>query len=368
MTVIAGILRHTAGAAPWHRAPRIAERSAGRDNNFNLIRMLAATGVMVSHAFPLALGPGTREPFQHLLKGDNLGRACVFVFFAVSGFYITRSFLTKREPARFVLARILRLYPGLAVMLLTTLAVGGLWFATDPAAYWSQAAGYAVERLTFTGHGDLPGVFAANPYPGAFNGSLWTLRYEVACYIGVLVAGLLGIFDRPRLFAVLALLFVVCCLLGPRISGRSDIRFLLYLGLPFLIGSAFCVWQRRIPLCPAIAAVLVVLAVMAHPTPLFRPLFVLALAYATFCLGFARIPLLDRYNRVGDYSYGIYIYAFPIQQGMAALGFVTPIGNLAAAFPVTLLCAILSWTWIESPALRLRPTAARLRRFRKTPM
>lgn len=344
MTALGNALRNTR---------RISDLSAGRDNNFDLIRMLAATGVMVSHAFPITLGDGTPEPFETFLKGDNLGRACVFAFFSISGFYITRSFLMKRDTRAFLTARFLRLYPGLVVMFLLTVLAAGVWLSTDPQV-WQAAPRYVLTGLSLVGYYPLPGMFPDNPVPEAVNGSLWTLQYEVMCYLGVLALGLLGVFDRKRLFVAIAALFVASYYVGPMLTGRLQVVYLLYLGMPFLVGVCFCLWQDRIPLSPVIAVALAALVVVLRPTPLFLPAFNLALAYVVFLLGFAQTPRLRAYNRLGDYSYGMYIYAFPVQQTMAQLGFLTPMSNLALAFPVTLVFAVASWHLIEGPALRLR--------------
>ena len=102
---------------------------------------------------------------------------------------------------------------------------------------------------------------------------------------------------------------------------------------------------------------MVVLAVLAHGSPVAEVLFVLALSYGVLWLGLAQMPSLLAYNRLGDYSYGIYIYAFPLQQLAASMGAVTPLSNMAVAFPLTLICAVLSWHLVEKPALRLvRPS------------
>lgn len=346
---------------PWlARAPRIADRDAGHDNNFNLIRMLAALGVMVSHAVPLTLGIGTPEPLEEALKGVNLGRVCVMVFFAISGFFITRSFTTKRDPVAFLRARALRIYPGLVVMLVLMLGIGGLWVATDPARFWRSAPDYVIRTLTFVVSARwLDGILETAPFPRELNGSLWSLRFEVACYIGVLLAGLSGLLDRRRAFLGCAAAFLAVYLVAPFVTTNFVIRRMLLVGLPFVIGAAFHLWRERIPLSPVLLAGLVAGAVLLRPTPLFPAAFVLALCHATFCLGFARIPVLARYNALGDYSYGTYIYAFPIQQMAVIWGFGTPLTNLAVAVPLTLGCAILSWRLVEAPAMRF----GRSRRF-----
>lgn len=339
------------------RGYRLSDRLGTRDNNFDVLRMLAAVGVMVSHAFPIALGAGTPEPFETFLKGDNLGRACVFAFFVISGFFIMRSFMLKRNARVFLQARLLRLYPALIVMFALVIAASALAFvagAPGTDSFWPSLPGAAVTWLTFVGYAQPEGLFAANPLPGAVNGSLWTLRYEVLCYLGVLGAGLAGIFDRKALFASLIGFFLICYFVGPQVTGRIVPLFLLYLGWPFLIGAAVFVWRDQIVLSLPIFAMLVLGLIALRPTPAFLPVFVVTLAYGLFLIGFARLPALALYNRLGDYSYGMYIYAFPIQQSAAAAGYVTPMSNLMVAAPLTLVCAVLSWHLIEAPALRMR--------------
>lgn len=153
----------------------LAARSRGRDNHFNLIRMIAASGVLVSHAWPLSLGSETPEPLETLLRGDNLGRLCVFIFFAVSGFFITRSFIERRSLRDFVTARVLRLFPGLLVMTVVVAALIAVLAAPDPVAVLRQDLIWIARALRLKGPEPLAGVFADNPLPDAINGSLWTL-------------------------------------------------------------------------------------------------------------------------------------------------------------------------------------------------
>lgn len=342
----------------FSKSPKFADHARGRDNNFNLIRMLAAFGVMVSHAYPLALGTDTMEPFEVFLKGDNLGRACVFAFFAISGFFITKSFYFKKSLGAYVKARVLRLFPALVVMVAIVAVLGGVFITVDP-DYWNIAPKYAVwvisfQALVFTGGPSLPGMFTENPLPNAVNGSLWTLRYEVLCYIAVGVAGLLGIFNRPKLFLGLALAFVALYIVIPMYTGRPVITTMLYLGVPFIIGAGFFVFRDHLPLSIWIALALSVLVVLLRPTFLFTPMFMLALSYWVFFLGYANWSPLKQYNRLGDYSYGFYIYAFPVQQLGSMLGFTTPLSNILFSLPITLVLAMASWHLLEAPALKFK--------------
>lgn len=340
---------------PWH-SPCIADRDVGRDNNFNLIRLLAAMGVLVSHAYPISLGAGTAEPLERLLHGISLGRVCVYIFFSISGFFIARSFAKRGEIGSFLRARTLRLVPALAVVLcLTVLVMGPLVTSAPAVVYWQAVPSYWVHNFTlFALSYTLPGVFAHNPFGPAINGSLWSLSYEVTCYLGVLVCGVLGLLRRYDRFALVVLAFIIFYVLAAAQSLNYRLELLANLGLPFGIGMIFWVARGAVPLSLPLSAFLVLAAVVAWFTPLFTPIFILALAYAVFLLGYARIPLLAGVARRNDYSYGLYVYAFPLQQLIALAGVTTPLVNILLALPATFVCAALSWHLVEARALRLR--------------
>lgn len=331
----------------------IGDRSSGRDNHFNLIRMIAASGVLVSHAYPISLGPRAVEPLEHWLNGITLGTVCVYVFFAISGFFIAKSFDRSPSLGRFLRARALRLFPALALVLLLTVLVAGLFLTTAPAAtFWAAAPDYLWRNLTLVHlRYDLPGVFETNPYGPPINGSLWTLFHEVMCYAGVFLAGLLGLLRARWLFALALAAFLGLQFLAPELALPGRVHVFLDLAFPFAIGTAFYVWRDIVPLRLSWGAVLAVLAALAYATPVFDMVFALALSYWVFLIGLARAPRLLAYNRLGDYSYGTYIYAFPVQQVMAYLGITLPLTNMALAFPLTLLLAVLSWHMVEKPAL-----------------
>ena len=106
--------------------------------------------------------------------------------------------------------------------------------------------------------------------------------------------------------------------------------------------------------------VLLGLVFLVKQTAMIEPVLALALSYTVFVVGYAQSPILAIYNRLGDYSYGTYVYAFPIQQLLAGFGIVAPLANMALALPATLICAVLSWHLVEAPAMRLKGKTPRL--------
>lgn len=332
--------------------------SEGRDNNLNLIRAFAATAVLVSHAYPIALGPDAEEPLE-ALTGRSLGALSVFAFFTISGFLISMSFIRSSSWQGFLVARFLRLLPGLVVsLLLVAFLLGPLVTTLSLGAYFSdpQTYGFLIRNTTLVFlQYQLPGVFETQPYPSV-EGSIWTLIYEVACYMGVFVLGIIGMLKSKTWMALGFVVYLGVWLLI-EIYGTTIPRLgpMQNLSLPFAMGMAFYIWRDKLPLSIIGVIVLAVLAWALKGTVFYDLGLTLALSYAVFWLAYIPGGILRAYNRLGDYSYGIYIYAFPLQ-GFAVwwLGTQTPLLNMLISFPLTLLLSVLSWHLVEEPAMRLK--------------
>ena len=353
---------------PPRPAPRLGAVCGGRDNNLNLIRMIAATSVLVSHAWPIALGPSSVQPLEASL-GMTLGAVSVWVFFAISGFLIARSYDRAARIADWTAARAMRLFPGLAVVLiLTALAMGPATTVLPLGAYAANPATllYVPRNVTLISvQYGLPGVFVDHPLPGAINGSLWTLFHEVVCYMGVLAIGLFGLLRRRGAMAIAGAAYLAGWV-GLGLAGdAAPMRIMLLrdLSLPFFIGTAFYVWRDRIALRwdLALAGCAATALCAAAARDAFAPVFALALTYGVCVLAWRPGGVVRGYNRLGDYSYGVYVYAFPLQQLVIHLfGTMSPWENIALSLPPTLLCAALSWRFVEKPGLALRGRVADL--------
>jgi peptidoglycan/LPS O-acetylase OafA/YrhL len=336
-----------------------------RINNFNLLRMVAAVAVLISHAYPLALGPGTTEPLGGVL-GIDLGTLSVLTFFAISGYFISQSFDRRGDLIEFLAARVLRIYPALIVVLLLTVFVIGPSF-TDLSlgSYFSNPRTilYIPRNLRlWSMQYDLPGVFSANGYQ-ATNGSLWTLLYEVACYASVVIVGWLSILNRRMLAAAFVAYFALYILAFPVLPATGQEHLLRHnihlLSLPFFLGMALYHLRKTVPLRPFILVLLLAAAVASYNRPWFHEAFVLAWCYGIFYLGFARWRPLLAYNRLGDYSYGTYIYAWPTAQIIVTLfKDCGPLFLISLSLPLTLLLAALSWHLVEVKALSQKAVGA----------
>jgi len=346
---------------------KLGDVAQGRDNNFNLIRFSAASAVLISHAFAVAIGSGDAEPMRHTL-GLTWGYIAVDVFFLTSGFLVTASLLSRRSTVGFAWARALRIFPALWVMLALTVLGVGL------AVTSSSAHGYLTARETwryliknailFRGMvPDLPGVFSSNPYRSVVNASLWTLEPEVRMYAALFVLGILSAVTR-RLSVIrwgvvaIAVPAAVLYFMHGNFDNASD----EYSRLTFLffLGASCYVLKDRIPFDRAAFFVLLAVVLLsALDRRAFFLAFSVALPYLVFYAAYGFGGRIRAFNRLGDYSYGIYIYAFPVEQTFAQLvpgisvGWLTGISAM-----VTLILAMLSWHLLEKRALRLKDIAA----------
>ncbi len=342
-------------------ARRLSEVMEGRENNFDLIRIVAAACVLVSHSYPLALGAGATEPLVEWL-GRSLGHVSVGVFFAISGFLITRSYDRRSNLLHFTYARGFRIFPALAVVLLLTLMILGPGVTEFlPSRYFRDFDTWAYffrNMSLFKLQYQLPGVFENNPYGPAINGSLWTLKHEVLCYMGVLAVGIVGLLRRKIVFAVASALYLVLFLSFDSVKDYipSPLFFDEFrrISIYFVIGSALYVFRDRVPLDQRVVLGLALILVLSYKTSAFHIVFAVFVSYVTLVMAYAAPRMSAWYRRHGDFSYGLYIYAFPVQQFIVhSVPGIAPLWLMSAAFPAAMLFAIASWYLIERPSLEL---------------
>lgn len=349
--------------------PTLAVLTHGRDNNFNLIRMIAAYGVLVSHAYPLST-PGAIEPFTRS-AGMSLGSLCVAAFFTISGFFIAKSFVRRSSVWDFALARAARILPALAIVTLVTVFLLGPAVTRLPlSAYFGSKEIWAhlFHNVTlYSMRMSLPGVFDANPYGGMVNGSLWTLSYEVGCYVILALALLVAGRRMPLVMAMTVALAALYAVVPVSVAHEERGYRLAF---SFFLGAGSYLFARSIPLHWLVLAGLAGLAALLHGTAYAVTSMLVALGYGSLWLGAVDARVLRRYNGLGDYSYGTYILAFPVQQTFAHLhGPSSPLLMIVVVTPVVIGMAVASWTWIEKPCLEHRHVLASMlsRRWRGSP-
>jgi peptidoglycan/LPS O-acetylase OafA/YrhL len=332
--------------------PSIAEAWAGRRNNFNLMRLVAAWMVIYGHAHAVT-GIAGSDGIAWLTQLRGAGAVAVDMFFIVSGFLIAAS-LERNSVRGYLVSRGLRILPALVVCVaLTTFVLGPL--LTTAADYWRQQRTWEyllVNASLLLSRFHLPGVFEGHPLD-VVNGSLWTLPNEAKLYLLVMLAWLLGLLAPRRYTPLWALAMLAGYALAWHYWPLPDhIQKYAECTAFFITGTLLWVNRARIPLSGwAVLALTVAFAATRGTGWSHLPYFGL-LTYGTLWLGLCvRLPMI----RHTDLSYGLYLYGWPAQQlaWMLPAG-KTIAGNIAIATVIALACAVLSWVLVERPAVRLK--------------
>jgi peptidoglycan/LPS O-acetylase OafA/YrhL len=332
---------------------------------FNAMRFVAASAVLVAHSIVVTEGGQVAGPLKYL---DYLGMLGLFIFFFISGFVISQSCI-RSTPVSYLIRRAARIMPGLIlVTLFCAFLLGPVMTSYSLSDYFANSTFFRFFlNIIFILEGSLPGVFQHNPGGDHVNISLWTLRHEILCYAVILAVIAIGRFST-QLVAVLAvglsiLAYPACTQFAAEYlqHARSilgvDIAYLFSEGVGivscFFAGSLYYFLRARIVINVTGLIISSVIMAITIPYGLAFPLFPFTLGYAVIYLG-----LLDgRFCRLfenNDYSYGMYIFAFPVQQSLAALSRngMTWWMNMSLAYPIVLGLAALSWHLIERPSMR----------------
>ncbi|MDH6196940.1 peptidoglycan/LPS O-acetylase OafA/YrhL [Mycobacterium frederiksbergense] len=325
-----------------------------RFNALNAWRLIFASMVIMQHSWPLT-GRRMTGPFTQLLT-----EVWVDGFFVISGFLITSSWMRRPKLREYLAARLLRIVPGLWVCVLVVAFViapiGVLVQHGEPLKFSSQLAWALNNGLLNVFHGDIDGTPMEVPWPGVWDGPLWTLIFELICYIAVAVLGVAGLMSkRWTIPTVFVLSLIGAAAVGyPVLAVETIPQMVTRFALVFSAGALVYQFRDRLPANWSLVALCVVLVVAAGLLPNYRVYAALPLAYAVIVSG-ALLKRLRPQLR-NDISYGIYIYGWPVQQLLAMMGlaWLPPGVFFVVATAVTIPLAAASWFLIEKRALKLK--------------
>lgn len=283
------------------------------------------------------------------------------IFFALSGFLVAGSAFRLKSVKPFLMARGLRIFPALTCEVFLSAIILGAFFSVLP--WWTYVTdpGFRQYFGNILGivHFYLPGVFLSNPQTGLVNVNLWTLPPEFYCYLALSLIMALGLLDRGRLLVglfVVASLILIVGSIGFGLTTSTGLHTTPDLVFHFMVGLMFYKLKDRIPYHPVLflASGFTVIALL--PFPQFRIVAAFPLVYCTTYVGFLNFLAMP-FMKGRDYSYGIYLYGFPITQAFIAV-FPSISRPALAVFGLsaTIAVAMTSWHFIEKPCLRLKNT------------
>lgn len=333
----------------------------GKKNNFDFIRFIAATLVIFSHSFPLT---GNQDLLLILSNGQSdLGHLSVVVFFVISGYFITQSFHYSKSIFHYIKARMLRIFPGLiAAILISTFVIGPLVTSYSFKEYITDKDTYKYLEaiLLYPMQWNLPGVFENNIYPSSVNGSLWSIPFEFMFYILVAFLGVFSLLNKKTALVMFNILILIVFLdYWPFTQTHFwglELKTVFELLLYFVAGMLFFYFKDQIPYSKYFAMISIIIIYLSIYTGGLKEMFVFFGTYLIFYFGYNLHLKTWEFYKYGDFSYGIYIYAFPIQQLVSFIngGDMNPYLNFLISFPITLILSVFSWNIIEKKALNLK--------------
>jgi peptidoglycan/LPS O-acetylase OafA/YrhL len=327
-----------------------------RPSGFDYMRLILALGVIWSHARILTTDLALL-PFLNMLCGP-LVAFLLPMFFALSGFLVAGSLERSNTLITFFGLRVFRIMPALTVEVVLSALVLGPLLTAESFMHYFLSSSFWLYFLNIVGdiHYTLPGVFLSNPVT-LVNGQLWTVPWELVCYVVLASLAVSGIFRR-RHWLVLSLVGLYVAQIGldmirinrnPWIVGGSSLVISFVSGLVLYRFRGKIAWSGR--LC----CIMAILSLLLFSVPHGLRFAAFPSAYVTIYLGLLN-PSRNKIILSGDYSYGLYLYGFPIQQAIVCIGLSRHhwYVNLLFAMPCAILVAVGSWWLVEKPVLDQR--------------
>lgn len=361
-----------------------------KNNSFDLARFLLAVMVIYAHSYPLLIKNNSGDLVSRFTKNQiDAGGLAVYCFFAISGFLITQSIVKSRSYIDYLIKRFLRIMPAFFMSLCIAAFIIGpvvsnisLWeyFFQHSILEPNSPYSYILRNITFNVRGyswGIYNVFTDNAYPLSMNGSMWTLKHEIFCYLGLIIISMLGFLKKRKLYLIYTMVFAVILILyyvyDFKLFHLSKIAFLKWdereyiniirLGFIFNLGSLIYIYRDKVKfniLLVMLPIILFIILLIIRPEMLKYAL-ILLLPYLiiSICIKLK----FSSFSKYGDFSYGIYIYAFMIQQTLSHYfnHSLTVISFFALSFIITLVIAILSWNFIERPCMLLKNNIKNIR-------
>ncbi len=330
-------------------------------NNLDFLRLVGAVLVLVGHHYVLNDLPaiGAFRSGIHTLG--------VKIFFAISGYLISKSWYSDPSLYRFAARRIVRIFPALVcVVLVSVFVLGPLATHRELGEYFydNQTIRY-FENIVLRIRYRLPGVFENNHRPGV-NGSLWTLPVEAIMYCLVAVVGIFG--RRLKKIEWMIWVTIGLLLVLMKVDARSEntldglifygigIKSAVNVSVYFVFGSVLFILRRYIPLNPVVGFVFLLILMIPFPG-IFYYIEGFMFSYFVLSIGLLSTPIIRDASRFGDFSYGIYLYAFPVQQYFIYTKLFADKFYVQLLFSalVTFIFAYMSWHFLEKRALAFKP-------------
>lgn len=338
--------------------------SPNKSNSFGALRLLFAVLVILSHSPDLIDGNPNREILYHLAGTMTLGVIAVDGFFLISGYLICQSFCNSKDTWSYLIKRVLRIYPAfvviwvISVFVITPLA-GGWQLVNDiNASNWVRM----FVKIFALSQPHVEGVFSGNHHQ-TLNGSMWTIRYEFLCYLSISLIAAIGLTKRNIMLLILFFLSLHMVIKFTGINYAIDVPFPISMArfsrlfAAFLIGIAYYQFRDLIVWSKKISTICCLLIAIFIFSPLFAELAILLFgSYLLFNFAFnSNNQFIQKIGTKNDISYGVYIYAWPVQSLMVQhYPAISPWALSTITIIVVALLGYVSWIMVERPFINLK--------------
>lgn len=341
----------------------------GHDNFFTPLRLVFAMLVLIGHSFAIAGRSIDSEP--QVFLSYTFSYLAVNLFFIASGFLVTKSMLYRGDGPAFISARVLRIFPALIVHMAFVMLVIGPIATTLPLTDYVTDANFLWQPVWvlsfFETNMTLPGVFEGNGEPFG-SAPLWTLRYEVICYMATGLIFALGLMRRKWMvlaqFIVACLFWIIGQSVGVFETLPSTVENLARFGIAYGLGAVIYAYRDRISFHWVTPLLLAAICWMIQDQASVEVVMNLMLASFVMLVAYARLPKFNGLQRLDDISYGIYIYHWVVMQMIYSLFPGVGVATLiVAATPIVIVLAWASWTYVEKPMLKHKTAFGEWLRF-----
>lgn len=329
---------------------KIDEMISQHNNNLALMQFICSIFVIFSHSYPIA---ADRIDILGRVTGGTItfGSIAVSFFFLTGGIYIAKSMESNKTAITFFKARILRIFPPLFAVVISSIIIGSFITEYNFMTYWTSTKTWAyLGNCVFILQHELPGVFLNNPYNSTINGSLWTLPVEFLCYIACFFFYRLKLLSKRFYLTIPVIMFGI--FLYKSFFDIFVLNAMLQPCLLFYIGMFFYVYRDKITVSFTGFMFVIALGVVLLMTGLEYLSIILAFPYIVIYLMYGIRQCSNKIALLGKLSYGVYLSGFPIQQYIASYTH-EPFVNFIIAIPVSIFASIILYQMVEKTTVRL---------------
>jgi peptidoglycan/LPS O-acetylase OafA/YrhL len=329
-----------------------------KNNNLDFFRLILALMVIIGHS-PILNGSSNFwvDPITVFFNFTDSGSLAVKIFFFISGLVVTNSLIINKKPYQFLISRFFRIIPAYIIVLCSTVfVIGPLVTSLSMTDYFNseQILIYIKNNILLNIMYELPGVFISNPYPRTVNGSIWTLSYEIGCYIVLFLVYLILRNKRKLLYNLIILTVIIegfspVKILFPWLINNSDINLL---PASFAFGCFFAINADVIKIDIFSVIAMVLLYNIFSNSPYAGLIFILMSCIIVLYLSYN--PFFKRFNPKYDISFGVYLWGFVIQQTLYHYTGHIYVGlHCLFSVIISMNLAFLTHFLIEKPFIRL---------------